>query len=173
MLKLSPKIEIINHFDGLINRVDIDIDECLKNYTEEQDLSQLKKNRTGRNYFWNKENINLKIKNSFDPSKHSGNQVVNLLSESTKVVDYLKKVRMRTIEELKKSQEDKMEYYKINSSQFKSDETNIELLKSQLFADKFYFQVYFTQLNQEFLPFNLFTFVIDFYMSPSDINILE
>ena len=101
-MKLSPKIEIINHFDGLINRVDIDIDECLKNYTEEQDLSQLKKNRTDRNYYWNKENINLKIKNRFDPSKHSGNQVVNLWSESTKVVDYLRKVRMGTIEELKR-----------------------------------------------------------------------
>ena len=28
----SPKLEIINHFDELINRVDIDIDERLENY---------------------------------------------------------------------------------------------------------------------------------------------
>ena len=32
----SPKIEIINYFDGLINRIDMDIEKCLENYKEEQ-----------------------------------------------------------------------------------------------------------------------------------------
>lgn len=34
MTKLSPKIEIINHYDNLINRVDI-IDNCLGSYNEQ------------------------------------------------------------------------------------------------------------------------------------------
>ena len=38
----SPKIEIMNHFDNLINRVDIDIEEAVGKYNEEQVLSQLK-----------------------------------------------------------------------------------------------------------------------------------
>ena len=68
--------------------------------------------------------------------------------DSTKVVDYLKQVRMKTIEELKKAQEETIEYYKLNSERFKSELTNekdIEALRSELFAEKFYFQVNFKQ----------------------------
>ena len=42
MDRFSPKIEIINHFDNLINRVDIDIDECLEKYNQEQTIGELK-----------------------------------------------------------------------------------------------------------------------------------
>ena len=38
MEMLSPKKEIIDHFDSLINRVDIDIDECLEKYNQEEVL---------------------------------------------------------------------------------------------------------------------------------------
>ena len=38
----SPKIEIIDRFDSLINRVDIDIEEAIGKYSEEQVLSELK-----------------------------------------------------------------------------------------------------------------------------------
>ena len=37
----SPKIEIINHFDNLIQQVDIDIEESLEKYNEEQILRDL------------------------------------------------------------------------------------------------------------------------------------
>ena len=30
----SPKIEIINHFDNLINRVDIDIEKSIEKYKD-------------------------------------------------------------------------------------------------------------------------------------------
>ena len=39
---LNSKIEIINYFDNLINRVDIDIEESVRKYSEEQVLSELK-----------------------------------------------------------------------------------------------------------------------------------
>ena len=38
----SPKIELINHFDELINRVDIEFDECLQKFNEEHVLGDLK-----------------------------------------------------------------------------------------------------------------------------------
>ena len=41
MAKFSPKIEIINNFDNLINAIDIDIDICLDKYTDEQVLGEL------------------------------------------------------------------------------------------------------------------------------------
>ena len=43
MEKFSPTIEIINHFDNLINRIDIDIDSALENYNDKQLLSEILK----------------------------------------------------------------------------------------------------------------------------------
>ena len=63
---------------------------------------------------------------------------------------------MRTIEELRKAQEEALDSY-----------------KSQLFPEKFYFQVRYTQSEPEEWIFKLFTFVTDFYMSPYDISLLE
>ena len=57
-----------------------------------------------------------------------------------KIVDYLKQIRMKTIEELKNAQKETLEYYKLNSDRFKSEqikEKNIKEMKSELFADKF------------------------------------
>lgn len=34
MSKISPKIEIINRFDDLINKIDIDFDICLEKYDD-------------------------------------------------------------------------------------------------------------------------------------------
>ena len=83
---------------------------------------------------------------------------------------------MKTVEELRKAQEHSIENYRLHSSRLKSELTDvkdIEKLKSKLFADKFYFQVHFTQSEKRLWAFNIFTIVTDFYMSPSDINSLE
>ena len=171
MTRFSPKIEIINHFDNLINRVDIDIDVCLSNYNDNHDLSKLLINsQNDRRIFKNeKEKFNIDFFSTFNSSKHQC-ETLDLWPESTKVVDYLNQVRMRTIEELRKAQEETLEYYKINSSRFKS-KLNINDLKSELFAEKFYFQIHFTK--QQLWAFNVFTFVTDFYISPSHIDSLE
>ena len=99
---LSPKIEIINHFDELINRVDIDMDECLKNYKEDQVIGDLQffeieKRKSISISSYSKNNI-VKL---FDSSKINREEIVNLWSKTTKVVDYLNQVRMKTIEKLK------------------------------------------------------------------------
>ena len=49
-----------------------------------------------------------------------------------KVVDYLKQIRMKTIEELKNAQKETLEYYKLNSERFRSELTKKEELKSEL-----------------------------------------
>ena len=166
MTKLSPKIEIINHYDNLINRVDIEIEKCLEKCNQNQLLSEWK--RYGR-----QSDIVLKLFYKFDQYKYD---TVDLWSESTKVVDYLNQVRMRTIEELRKEQNEALEYYKLNSLVFQNqlkDETKIEELKSQLFGKKFYFQVLYKPSYRDNWIFNLFTICVDFYMSPDDIDLLE
>ena len=173
IVRFSPKIEIINHFDELINRVDIEFDECLERFNEKQVLGDLEcfdkeKRDVIKSYYF-------EIVSLFELQQNCENQTDDLWSESTKVVDYLKQIRMRTIEELKKGQEEILEYYKLNSSLFKSeeitDENKIEELRSKLFSEKFFFQL--RNIREKAWIFNLFTFVTDFYMSQADINLLE
>ena len=57
---LSPKKEIIDHFDSLINRVDIDIDQCLQKYNQEQILSKLNRFEIGKRNVRGQMSINLK-----------------------------------------------------------------------------------------------------------------
>ena len=72
-------------------------------------------------------------------------KTVDLWSESTKVVDYLNQIRTRTIEELRKAQEEALEIYKSQK------------------GDKFYFQVLYTQTEPYEWIFKLFTFVTDVF----------
>ena len=178
MTSFSPKIEIINHFDKLIHKVDIDIEDALEKYNENQYIDEL-------NYinqidkldimgYWEKGKFYIEFFDDIRILKQ--HQTQSLWPKSTKVIDYLKQVRMISIEELRKAQEDTLEYYKHNSLRFKSElsnEKNLDHLKSLLFANKFYFQVHFTQSKMKLCAFNIFTFVTDFYISQSDIDSLE
>ena len=171
MTRFSPKIEIINHFDNLINRVDIDVEDCLEKYNDQQYLGQILSVRTIV-----ESEFNVTFHKNTDIVKFFQDKSQNLWTKSTKIIDYLNQVRMRTIQELRKAQEDTLEYYKLNLPRFKSalnNAKNIAELKSELFAEQFYFQVYFKQSEGKSWPFNLFTFVTDFYMSPSYIDSLE
>ena len=164
----SPKVEIINHFDELINRVDIDIDECLEKYlkNENQVLGELDcfkslKNDRERHEFCYDSTLRLKF---FDSSEEKKEESVKLWSESTKVVDYLKLVRMRTVEVLKKEMENCLEYYESNTDK------NLE----ELFENKHCFQLTFRPIDSIFSWFfDLYTVITDFYMTESDIIELE
>ena len=177
MERFSPKIEILNQFDTLINRVDINIDTCLEKYDDEKSLGELLKSseHNRKNFRDIFDSFMVKFYHPFENQY----QTLDLWTEETKVIDYLKQVRMKTIEELRKAQEDTLECYKLNSLRFKSEQSNvknIDELKSELFCEKFYFQIYLglTQpMNTQRWAFNVFTFVTDFYMSPSDIDSLE
>ena len=170
MVIFSPKVELINHFDGLINRLDIDVESALKTISENQVLGNLNcfkiENRNVGND--SKYKLNFFIFYEFP-------QENNQWSESTKVVDYLNHIRMRTISDLRKVQEESLE----NSSRFNhlrveiKDEANKEELKSQLFADRFYFQIELKSTKNILWILKLYTIITDFYMSSSDINLLE
>ena len=177
MARFSPKIEIINHFDDLINKIDIDIDSCIEKYDDQQLLRELPLNeiedRESLQYKYN--NLQVGFYETYESSKNQF-QSLDSWPKTTKIVDYLKQIRMTTIEKLRKAQEEALKYYKLDSSRFKSeinDEKNIDQLRSELFAEKFYFQVHFTQTKQRLWAFKTFTFVTDFYMSSSDIDTLE
>ena len=177
MVSLSPKIEIINHFDNLIQQIDIDIEKCIKQYKTNRVLGELDCFRVNNRDIlidYNKI-VQIDYFDSNESSQSNESESVIEWSESTKVIDYLNQVRQRTIDELKKAQEDSLEYLKSKScylDQIKQSK-DVEEMKSRLFADKFYFQVFYKPIYQESWVFSLFTIVVDFYLSPSDISILE
>ena len=84
----------------------------------------------------------------------------------------MNQVRQSTIDELRKAQEDSLEYLKSKSCDLNhiKESKDVEEMKSRLFADKFYFQVLFKHQNCS--VFNLFTIVTDFYLTPSEIRFL-
>ena len=173
----SPKKEIIDHFDSLINRVDIDIDESLEKYNQEQVLSELNCFDVRKRNVKSQDTIYLNCLNfnsKWFLKKDIQNETVDEWPESIKVVDYLNRIRMRTIEELRKAQDETLDYYKQNLSQFKLN--SMDEIRSELFKDKFHFQVLYKPEDSEYTNlwvFNLFTFVTDFYISSTDINLLE
>jgi hypothetical protein len=136
----------------LINKIDIDIDSCLENYNGEQLLRELIISTESSRSIFHYSDLNVTFYNTFDSPK---NKYLDLDSwpTTTKVVDYLKQIRMTIIEKLRKAQEEALEYYKLNSSRFKSelsDEKNIDELRSELFPEKFYFQADFTQPKKNY-----------------------
>ena len=140
MEMFSPKIEIINHFDNLIQQIDIECEECLKRYNENQVIGELECFKVEKR----------KIEKNFsflvyfcEPTSEKKQRTEEIWPESTKVVDYLSQVRTRSIEKLRKAQEETLENYKLNSSAFNFNNAELtnEEKKCKLFADKFYFQV--------------------------------
>ena len=167
---LSPKKEIIDHFDSLINRVDIDIDECLEKYNQEQVLSSLNCFHIGQRNVRGQMCIYLNRLSE----KYIEYETVDEWPETTKVADYLNRVRMRTIEELRKAQNETLDYYKLNSSQFKLN--SMDEIRSELFKDKFHFQVLYKPQDMKYAKqwiFNLYTFATDFHISSTHVNLLE
>ena len=176
MNRLCPKIEIINHFDNLINRVDIDIEESVGKYKQEQVLSQLRCFEIEKRNVKSLKRFSLKCFDSTESENPIKYQTVDQWPESMKVIDYLSQTREETINELTKMQQDALSHYRLNLSQFKSNDQNLDEMRSELFKEKFYFQVLYKPDDPKYAEpwiFKLYTFFTDFYMSPIDINLLE
>ena len=173
MEKFNPKLEIVNHFDNLIHRIDIEFEESLEKYKEDQVLSGFKV-KDEKNF---KDESKFKIdchefSKSSSLKKRQRTESQSQYSESTKVVDYLSQLRMKAIDELKNAQEESLEQYSLNPPDFdfnNSEFTNQDKI-SLLFPHKFHFQV---KLSKPKWIFNLFTFVTDFFLSNLDIDLLQ
>ena len=179
MNKLSPKVEIINHFDKLISRVNFDIEESMEKYKGNQVLGELDCFHVGRRipmrFLAGFFGFDIKYFDSNKSSQTNKCEEVIEWSESTKVIDYLTQVRERTIDELKKVQEDSLDYLKSKSLDLQQlkESKDVEEMRSRLFADKFYFQVLLKPYDGKYWAFSLFTIIVDFYLSPTDISYLE
>ena len=73
MTRFSPKIEIINHFDNLINKVDIDFELCLEKCKGEEILGQLLKSSADDriNFRNEKDSFYIKLCNTIQSSSNN------------------------------------------------------------------------------------------------------
>lgn len=170
---ISPTIVIINHFDELSKKVDIDFDQSIEKYNEKQTLGEIIICTEKDKYkYWTKNESNIFQLDKYERSRK--NETIEW-SESTTVIAYLGEVRKKTLNLLKQEQEISVDKYKnlssVSKDQLKREDEDEQ--KSKLFADKFYFQIHFTQSDKRFSAFNLFTFQTDFYMSSYHIGLLQ
>ena len=158
------KLEIIQDFDSLINRVEIDIKKSLEKYNGDQVLGELECFQVKNRNFKLNPSFRLDYFDSYKPSEEIIDN--DEWSESTKVVDYLNQIRLRIVDELRKAQEES--YLK---SYILADINDEE--KTETSSNLFYFQIRNRRSNDVSWIFNLYTFITDFYMSQSDIDLLE
>jgi CRISPR/Cas system CSM-associated protein Csm3 (group 7 of RAMP superfamily) len=84
MERFSAKIEIMNHFDNLINRIDIDIESSLEKYNDQQLLSEiLKSSEKKRLVFRDIFNTNRFVVKFFDTIESSNQNPDSLLESSS------------------------------------------------------------------------------------------
>ena len=159
---MNPKIEIINYFDYLMSRIDNDIRKSIDKYKDDPFLGELECYQIKKRKFIKKSDFfDFEYFESTESSEDDN--TFDEWSQSTKVIDYLYQIRQRTVDELRKAQQESLEYLKCESCDL-----------DRLFADKFYFQVFFKPHEKDISwVFNLYTFVTDFFLTPSEIKILE
>ena len=187
---VSPKIEIINHFDNLIHRVDIDIEESLGKYNEKQVIGDVKCYKSYKKIEENKDLFKIS-----ELSLNKSYEIKNIWLENAKSIEDRCDKSGERNNETNESPDD-LEYDKIYKTvDLWSEETKVvdylnqvrmrtieelreaqkealENYKSQTNDSKFYFQVIFKPKQEEWI-FKLFTFVTDFEMSPKDISFLQ
>ena len=163
MARVSSKMEITNHFERLIDRVDIHFEEQLEKYNGDRFLDEKARTDIEESDESYEKGYTLEFFDSYDLYLFKKYQEEDKLwSESTRVVDYLKQVRMRTVEELKKEMEDCFEYYESNTDK------NLE----ELFENKHCFQLAYKPIDSNFSWFfDLYTVITDFYLTES--NMIE
>ena len=108
----SPKIEIINHFDELFNRLNNEIDECLEKYKKNELLDQKISCKFRNRELRSDRKFVIHLCNWLEKNKE---ETEDLWPKSTKIGDYLKTVRMRTIDELRKEQKERLKTH-LNST---------------------------------------------------------
>ena len=218
MAKINKRLFISDHYDELMNQIDLYTEELLEKIPKDAVITELPRFPPGSNkddddwVFKNDETFEGPYNDRYDFSGEEGVEVKVVLEE-TKVTDYVNLIRSKAIEEIRKAREENLEQLAmrppnpnpieieeqeamdITSDSDDSDCINetdlekvtIEKLRYELFQDKFCFFVMLDKLpydpdfkyvshldrTRNKSIFQLYTIVVDFYMSLDDIDLLE
>ena len=185
----TPSLLITEYYDSLISQLDIYTEETIKEY-KENGLPEKKIINSYTRYDDDDETDDddmyriTRIFNRYKLRSYSINRTdIPEITEISQAEDYMNNVRQKAIDEIRKVQDENLEYYKANKDKFKVDRKNLteeklEEIKSQLFSNRFCFLVEKKPLNMlknksndRYGPlFNLHTVITDFYLRESDID---
>ena len=185
---VTPSLLITEYYDSLISQIDIFTEERIRECKDDIDEEECGE-KYDPSYFDNYGNVYgvETIYNPYKPQKYSINRTdisETEITDKAKAVEYMNKVRQKAIEEIRKVQDENLEYYKANKDKLKVDRKNLteeklEELKSQLFANRFCFLVkkepyylFFDSGDNKDIKnplFYLHTVITDFYVRESDI----
>ena len=182
----SPKMLIVDYYDSLINRIDIYTEELLEEYSEDDVLP--KENEPSESPWCGdyKEVIDNPYKIDYNGILNTENQMNDVIPGSTKVHDYLNRVRSKAIEEIGKVRDENLSRYELNKEKFKYSsrdeltEEKIEEMRRELFKESFCFLLRIDRLknNVNFSQysdclFKLHTVVTDCYFDSNDQEIIR
>lgn len=222
MAKINKRLFISDHYDELVNQIDLYTEELLEKIPKDAVITELPRFPPGSNkddddwVFKNDETFEGPYSDRYDLSGEEDVEVKVIIGE-TKVADYVNLIRSKAIEEIQKAREENLEQLAMNppnqnpkpnpieieeqeamditSDSDDSDcinetdleKVNMEKLRYELFQDKFCFFVMLEKLpyDSDFKYvshydktknksiFQMYTIVVDFYMSLDDIDLLE
>ena len=150
----SPKMLIIDHYDSMIRQLDIFTEELIEK-SDEKDLVDLLP----------KDDENMTGLDGVTPG-------------TTRFRDYLELVRSKSIEELKKAQQETLDSYEMNKSLYKYDretltDEKVEEMRKNLFKDKFCFLLHFGYDNRTKCALKYATIITNFYLDENDLDLLK
>ena len=196
---ISPTLLITDYYDSLIREIDIYTEEQINRYDDQQQQSSIR--RIGLKYNTDtRRTFGVETyKNPYRSDKYTNLDKIRYFTEKKPEEtggerDYLNMVRKKAIDEIRKVQEENLEYYRDNKERFKVDRENldeekIEELRSKLFANRFCFLVNVpdevliysykwcpdtdSRANRSISLFKLHIVITDFYLRESDIDYLR
>ena len=149
----TPRLLITEYYDSLINQIAIYTEELIKKVKKEI-LEKLKRL----------------------------NSSMNFSTKTEEAMDKLNRARQKSIDAIRKVQNENLDFYNANKEKFKLDRTTenkLEEIKSQLFSNRFCFlldfeknSLYSIEREIESL-FKLRTVITDFYLRESDIDYIR
>ena len=172
----TPKLLITDHYDKLIQQVDIYIEELLEKYNENdllpEDNEEISLLEHTSNDFYDKD----EYKDPYESKYEYEMSKLDVTPGATRIRDYLELIRSKSIEELKKAEKETLDSYEINKLLYKYDRVNltvdrVEEMKRNIFKDKFCFMLQFNKPDIRLLKNYLI--IIDFYIDNEDFNFIR
>lgn len=172
----TPRLLITDHYDKLIQQVDIYIEELLEKYNEHDllpvDNGEISFLEPTSNDFY----VRDEYKDPYESKYEYNTSKLDVTPGTTRIRDYLELIRSKSIEELKKAEKKALDNYEMNKLLYKYDRDNltvdrVEEMKRNIFKDKFCFMLQFNK--PDICLLKNYLIIVDFYINNEDLNFIR
>lgn len=187
----SPKILIIDYYDGLIREIDIYTEDTLRKQSDgdmllstEEKTSKEEDKRS--NKYGNQietYGVEARIDPYIDQYSYDQESQPQTFEPGTTLKQYLDSIRMRMIDELNRLQDETLRNYELIKAQIQGRTESDNEVMSRLFENRFCFvldieticSILYDGSVEKMKPdlSSLYLIIMDFYLSPEDIKLLK